>query len=107
MHDDVGAKLDRITNSWRRDSVIHNHRNTVAVSCGTDRLEIDDIARRVTYGFAVDRFGVFVDKFLDRLGRIVLSEAYFDTLTGQHMCEKRVSTAVQLWCRNDVIPRLS
>ena len=106
MHDDVGAKLNRIANGWRCDGIVYNHRDTMAVSRGADRLEIDDIARGVTDGFAVDRFGVLVDKLLDRLGRIILSEAHFDTLTGQHMCKKRVSTTVKLRCRDDVVARL-
>ena len=94
MHDDVGAKFNRVAEHRRGYGVVHNHRHTMTMRRRTDGLQIDDIPRRITDGFAIHRLGFIIDQFLDGLGRIILGKAHLDSLTGKHMCEQGVGPTI-------------
>ena len=79
----------------------------MAVCCGADRFQIDDVAGRIADGLAVHSLGVLIDKLLDSLGRVVFGEAHFYALAWQHVREQGVGAAIELRCRDDIITRLS
>src|SRR3546814_3654158 len=62
MNDNIRTVLERTAQCRRRYSIVYNKRHAMAMGCIGDCLDVHDVARRVAYGFAEYRFGVFVDK---------------------------------------------
>src|SRR3546814_3783749 len=68
----------------------------MAMGCIGDCLDVHDVARRVAYGFAEYRFGVFVDKRFQG-GHIVVRGALDrNALARKGMRKQDVSAAIQI-----------
>ena len=67
---DVGAPFDRAAEERRRERVVHDQRKFVVVRNRRDRLDVEDVARRVADRFAVESLRVLADGGLPRI-RIV------------------------------------
>src|SRR3546814_15360993 len=62
VNDNIRTVLEWTAQCRRRYSIVYNKRHAMAMGCIGDCLDVHDVARRVAYGFAEYRFGVFVDK---------------------------------------------
>ena len=106
VHDDIGAKLDRPEQDRRRDSVVHDQRDTMIMGDRRERLEVAQIARRIPDAFAEHRASIVVDELCDGGWPVVRREFDGDAESRQEMCEEGVSGTVQLRYGNDVATRL-
>jgi hypothetical protein len=102
MHDDVGAVVDRLDEDRRRHRVVDDERNAVAMRHARERLDVADVARRVSDRLAEHRTGVVVDQLLDLVRPVARGEPHPDALARKHMGEQRVGGAVELRYRDDV-----
>ena len=103
MDDDIGAVLDGAKQDWRCHGVVDDQRHAVLVGNSCEPLDVRDVSGRIPYAFAEYGSGIFVDQFLDILGAIALRKTARDPLFRKNVLEQRVSGAVQLRERNNVV----
>ncbi|KFB73798.1 MAG: hypothetical protein AW09_000946 [Candidatus Accumulibacter phosphatis] len=105
VDDDVGAVLEGTAQIGRRNRVVHNQGQTMAVRNLGEWFEVGDVAKRVADRLAIDGLGLAVDQFFEtgRLG--LVGKAHLDTVLWQGVCEKVVGTAIQGCRRDDIVTR--
>src|SRR5580704_2376407 len=94
MYDDIGAVFDRPQQDWRGNCVIDNQRNAVFVGDPSKSFDVRDIARWITYAFAKDRPGVFVDQLFHILRTVTGCEARRDSALRENMRQKSIGGAI-------------
>src|SRR5690606_10120381 len=106
MHDDVSAVFKGAAQGGRRDGVVDDKRNTVAMCGVCQSLNIYDITGRITDGLAENSLGIVIDKCFEGCDIVVRCKLYGDALTRESVGEQIVSAAVQLADRNNVVAGL-
>ena len=107
VDDDVGAELERPDEVRRRDGVVDDQRDAVAVRDRGDGLDVEDVALRVADGLAEERLGVVLHQRLPGLRVVrVLDEGDRDAELGQRVVQQVVGAAVQRGGGDDVVAGL-
>ena len=105
MNDYVRAVLDRTEQIRRREGVVHDQRNTVPVSNGGYRFEVDDVRVGVAERLGIEQLGVRPDGFFKILRIRRINECHGESLFVKGVREKVVRAAVEVGRGDDVVSR--
>ena len=102
VHDDVGAVIDRLEKDGSGHRIVDHQRDAVAVGYFGQRLDVADIAGRISDRLAINSLGIFVDQPVDGIGLVALREAAGGALARQYVRQHRMRRPVELRNRYDV-----
>ena len=102
VNGDVSAVVERSEQDRRRDRIVDHQRHAVAMRDLGQRLDIADIAGRISDRFGKHRLGVLVDQLLDGVCLVAFGKAGGDALARQDMAEQGMRRAVKLRHRDNV-----
>jgi hypothetical protein len=107
VHDDIRAVFEWTQQYRRRDGVIDDQRNLMAMRDFGQCFEVADVPGGIAYALAEHRAGVPVDQLFDRSRMIALAKSNIDTELRQKMRKQGMRGAVKLWDGDEVFADLS
>ena len=103
MDHDVGAVLDGPDEEGRREGIVHDERDLVAVRDGRDLLDVDDVAVGVAEGLDEEEFRLGADRFFEIIEVDRIDEGGRDAVGDERVLQEVVGAAVDGLGRHDVV----
>ena len=102
----IRAMLNGPPQAGRGNRVVHEQRNAVAVTDSSQLFNIDDIARRVTHGFAEDQLGPVIDPGLEGIRVVSADKPDLNALFREGMGKEVKGAPIKLGGGDNVVPGL-